>query len=117
MPNPNQPRPIGDILTYLEIIDTKIMRANDKHFHENRYWTYNSVKAFGLLLPYWSCDKIRGILKKLTEIGVILTGNFNKTKYDQTKWFSLSDEYLYLIETRAKPNTRKNWCRSQTYTR
>lgn len=29
-------------------------RANEKHFHDGYYWTYNSLKAFEELFPYMS---------------------------------------------------------------
>ena len=67
-------------------------KANNKHFYEGRYWTYNSVKAFGELFPYLSNDKVRRCLEKLEKSGEIVSGNFNKSHYDRTKWYSLNDQ-------------------------
>ena len=39
-------------------------RANEKHFHDGYYWTYNSLKAFEELFPYMSTKQIRGALEK-----------------------------------------------------
>lgn len=75
-------------------------RANDKHFHDNKYWTYNSVKAFGELFPYWSKDQVRRYLEKLEKAGEIVSGNFNQSHYDRTKWYSLNDQ----IELANMPN-------------
>lgn len=75
-------------------------KANNKHFHEGRYWTYNSVKAFGELFPYWSKDQVRRYLEKLEKSGEIVSGNFNKSHYDRTKWYSLNDQ----IELASMPN-------------
>ena len=66
-------------------------KANKKHFHEERYWTYNSTRAFVELFPFWTQRQIERILKNLEKDGAIITNNFNEVKYDRTKWYSLTD--------------------------
>ena len=61
--------------------------ANGKHQHDGRYWTYNSVKAFSELFPYFSPKQIRTALTRLENDGLILSGNFNNAGYDRTKWY------------------------------
>ena len=65
--------------------------ANENNYHEDKYWTYNSTKAFALLFPFWSPRKIGRVLKKLEDEGAIISGNFNGKRYDRTKWFTLSN--------------------------
>jgi hypothetical protein len=65
-------------------------KANKKHFYEGNYWTYNSVRAFSDLFPYWSAKQIDRILKSLINQNVLLTGNFNKAGYDKTKWYAIN---------------------------
>lgn len=65
--------------------------ANERHFYEGRYWTYNSVAAFTKLFPYLTTKQIRLGLDKLIEAGLIGTGNFNPSAYDRTRWFCLLD--------------------------
>ncbi len=62
--------------------------ANKKHFHDNYYWTYNSYDAFEKLFWFWTPKQIRRIIRNLEENGYIKTGNYNKTKYDRTKWYT-----------------------------
>ena len=64
-------------------------RANDKHFHDGSYWTYNSTRAFSELFPYLSEDQISRSLKKLQDANLIVKGNFNEKGYDRTTWFSI----------------------------
>ena len=52
--------------------------ANNKHYHDGRYWTYNSTKAFSELFPYWSEKQISRILTNLENNGAIIRGNYNK---------------------------------------
>lgn len=73
-------------------------KANRQHFYEGRYWTYNSSTAFAELFPYWSIDQIKRIIKKLKDQGVIDISNFNKTEFDRTNWYSVSDEILSQYE-------------------
>lgn len=65
--------------------------ANENNYHENMYWTYNSTKAFSQLFPFWSARKIGRILSKLEDDGAIISGNFNGSRYDRTKWFTLAN--------------------------
>lgn len=65
--------------------------ANNKNFFDGRYWTYNSIKAWSELFPYLSEKKIRNALKHLENEGLILTGNYNTSAYDRTRWYSFSD--------------------------
>ena len=68
--------------------------ANGKHFHDGRFWTYNSIDAFTKLFPFWTARQIRRILKSLEEKGVIVTGNYNTSAYDRTTWYAFGDSFL-----------------------
>jgi hypothetical protein len=70
--------------------------ANQTHFYEERYWTYNSMTAFAKLFPYFKEHQIRHIIDKLKEEKVLFIGNFNRTGFDRTQWYSVSDEVLAL---------------------
>lgn len=65
-------------------------KANKKHFHDDYYWTYNSIKAFEELFPFWTRKQIRRILETLEKKEAIKTGNFNKAGYDRTKWYTIA---------------------------
>ena len=71
--------------------------ANEKNFHDGKYWVYNSVKAFSALFPYWSKGQINRILNKLEDLQVLSVGNYNKVNYDRTKWYSVNQEIHLLI--------------------
>lgn len=73
-------------------------RANEKHFHDGYYWTYNSLKAFEELFPYMSNKQIRGALEKLEEEGIIVCGNYNNSTYDRTKWYAITEAGYELFQ-------------------
>ena len=68
--------------------------ANNANFHHGRYWTYNSIGAFCKIFPFWTEHQIRNILKKLMTDGILIKGNFNKSPYDKTIWYSIDEEVL-----------------------
>lgn len=68
-------------------------KANNKHFYKDRFWTYNSAKAFAELFPYLSEQQISRALKRLTDDGWLMKDNFNNNPFDRTCWYSLSDKY------------------------
>lgn len=63
---------------------------NNQNFHDGRYWTFNSVKAWSLDLPFLSEKQIRIALEKLENAGLVITGNYNKKSFDRTKWYSVN---------------------------
>lgn len=67
--------------------------ANGMHFHEGRTWTYNSVDALTKIFPFWTKAQIRRILERLENAGVLITGNFNQSTYDRTKWYAFGDSF------------------------
>lgn len=66
-------------------------RANKANEHDGYYWTFNSAKAFAELFPYFGQRKIARLLQQLEDENVILSGCYNKRKYDRTKWYSLPE--------------------------
>lgn len=81
-------------------------KANNKHFYNDRFWTYNSAKAFAELFPYLSEQQISRALKRLTDEGWLLKDNFNNNPFDRTNWYSLSDKYYdeFMPENREVNN-------------
>ena len=64
--------------------------ANEKHFHDGKYWTYNTVSAFEELFPYASKKQIRNALEHLRAEGLIETGNYNEKAFDRTLWYTFT---------------------------
>ena len=83
--------------------------ANNKHYHDGRFWTYNSAEAFTKLFPFWSQFQIKRILTSLESKGIILKGEFNESAYDRTRWYAFTDGFLQKLQLdRAKSYTRED---------
>lgn len=71
------------------------VRANRKagrHKHDGKHWTYGSTRHFAELFDYLSEKQVRGALDKLITCGYVETGNFNRSAYDRTRWFTLTEK-------------------------
>ena len=75
--------------------------ANNKHFYDGHYWTYNSMEAFTKIFDFWSKRQIERILKNLKDKEYIITGNYNDKQYDRTCWYSLTEKGKALIDGKS----------------
>ena len=66
--------------------------ANDKNFFDGTYWTYNSRRAYRELFPYMSERNINTAFEKLINDGLIITSSYNKSAYDRTLWYALTEK-------------------------
>lgn len=88
--------------------------ANGTNYYDGNYWTYNSVKALGILFPYASQNKIRNALKRLEEEGLIITGNYNKSAYDRTTWYALTEKGKSILQNYKMEVVKKQNQNSKT---
>jgi hypothetical protein len=72
--------------------------ANEKHFYDGHYWTYNSLAAFQKLFPYITKSKLERAIKNLKASGIIITGNYNETAYDRTTWYAITQKGMDIIK-------------------
>src|ERR1035437_294676 len=74
------------------LIKNRANRRNIFSYNEkDYYWTYNSSTAYAELFPYMNDRSIRRHFVELEKMGVVISGNFNKKNYDQTKWYSMNE--------------------------
>ena len=71
-------------------------KCNNQNYHNGKYWTYNSIKAFSALFPYMSESKIYRALKNLEENGLIEISDFNENRYKRPSWYTLTEKALKL---------------------
>ena len=54
-----------------------------------RWWTFNTYKEWQEQFPFWCEKTIKTCILNLEQKGYIISGNFNKMKYDRTKWYAI----------------------------
>lgn len=73
-------------------------KANNVNFYDGRYWTFNSMEAWGKQIDFMTINTIRRTLEKMEKEGLIVTGNYNTSRYDRTKWYALTDKANSIFE-------------------
>ncbi len=85
-------------------------RSENINYHEGRWWTYNAMKTYTALYPWWSMAQIRRIIDRCKAKGALLVGDFNPDRRDRTSWYSPSDELLTLY---GEPTPGESICENQ----
>ncbi|MEK1438365.1 hypothetical protein HCY76_09955 [Limosilactobacillus fermentum] len=67
-------------------------------------WIYNTYNAWQKQFPFWSIPTIRRTITSLEKQGVIVTGNFNKAGFDNTKWYRIDYQKLESMSRRCDQN-------------
>lgn len=67
-------------------------------------WIYNTYNAWQKQFPFWSIPTIRRTITSLEKQGVIVTGNFNKAGFDNTKWYRIDYQKLESMIRRCDQN-------------
>ncbi len=81
---------------------------SNRNYYNGAFWTYNSIKNYHEIFPYLTDRKISNALKKLEEQGIIQTGNYNKSSYDRTKWYALTEKGLSIMQKCEMENTKSH---------
>lgn len=56
---------------------------------DGKKWIYNSMNAWQEQFPFWAVKTVKRIFSSLEESGLVIAGNYNKVKFDQTKWYTI----------------------------
>lgn len=66
---------------------------------DGRRWIYNTMDEWHDQF-YWikSIRTINNHFKKLEEMGLVITGNYNKKGFDRTKWYTIDYDQLHKME-------------------
>lgn len=83
-------------------------KANNVNFYDGHYWTYNSTKALSELFPYVSKNTISRALHHLEKEGLIIVGNYNKSAYDRTTWYAMTEKGILLLNGSDDSSSKEN---------
>lgn len=63
---------------------------NSKHKYDGKTWIFNSYPEWQKQFPFWSLITIKRTIYSLEKQKLLLIGNYNKAKFDKTKWYSIN---------------------------
>lgn len=69
-------------------------------------WIYNTYQQWQAQFPFWSIQQIGRFIRSLEEQGLLISGSYNKTRADRTKWYRVN--YPLLNDLNSKLNTLDN---------
>ena len=82
-------------------------KSEGSNIKDGRVWTFNSYKAFATHFDYLTEKQVRRAILKLEELGVLVSGSYNRWPGDRTKWYSI-DSPEYRIDMETCPNGRSH---------
>jgi DnaD/phage-associated family protein len=68
-----------------------------KHLIDDVPWIYNSYEAWHSQINFLCKRTIIRAIKKLEDAEVVLSSNFNRSKMDKTKWYTIDYEKLNIL--------------------
>ena len=80
------------------------------HEFEGVKWFYKTLEDWQTEFPFWSTMTIRRTLTNLEKQKVIRIGNFNKKKFDKTKWYTIE----YQCVNRRCVQSEQTMCSNRT---
>lgn len=73
---------------------TNINKSKQVNSREDETWVYHSADSISKALEIYTARQIRYAIKKAHDHQLIKKANYNKTKYDRTTWYSLTDKAI-----------------------
>lgn len=84
------------------LLQLEFLISISQHTYNGKKWTYQSGEEMHKkYFPFWSKATINRIIKDLLDEGYIVEDNFNKKKFDKTRWFALNFEKLKTLKSIA----------------
>ncbi|WEV56152.1 replication protein [Ligilactobacillus acidipiscis] len=65
-----------------------------KNVRDGNKWIYNSIAEWQKQFPFWSKDTVKRTINSLEKQGCLIVGNYNKAKFDKTKWYRINYDSL-----------------------
>jgi len=80
----------------------------DRNFYDGNTWMYQTHKEIAAHFIYFSHKQVERIIESLIKQGVIKKGNYNKTKFDRTVWYSFVNEEIFALSRNREMEISKS---------
>lgn len=96
--------PTAIFLTHLSFWTEKNL-ANGRHLYDGYVWSHDTLKALQTLIPCYSKKQIEKMINNCESNGLVIKGNYNKTRYDRTCWYALTPKaFVYFTDLNTNEN-------------
>ena len=82
-----------------------------KKVRDGYKWVYNSYQDWNKQFPFWSLSTLKRTIKSLEKNGYLVSGNYNKAKFDKTKWYRIDYSKLCMSQRlgQNEPTISSKW--------
>jgi hypothetical protein len=95
----------------LQVMQFRLSSSNE--VKEGKNWISCSYKDWQKEVPFWSDSTIKRAIKSLEDAGILVTANWNESKLDKTKWYSVNYEKLQEYESENFITLEQQWTSQQ----
>lgn len=94
---------LNESIVFLQL---EFMIAISSNERNGKRWTYQSLEDLRKMFPFWSRETINRAIKSLhKKMGLIEIQNFNRHKYDRTRWFAINEANVAKLKS-IRPSGR-----------
>lgn len=76
----------------LQQIHYWLLKSNN--VRDGHRWVYNSYSEWNKQFPFWSRNTLIRTFNRLEKQGYLISANYNKAKFDKTKWYRIDYQRL-----------------------
>jgi len=76
----------------LEMLYFRLSKTN--HIYDGKKWWFGSIKHIQKSFPFYTEKQVWRIMNSLEKQKAVIVGNYNKMKYDRTKWYTMTEEAI-----------------------
>ena len=81
------------------LLQFEFWQSISEHIYEDKIWFYKSIQEIRETFRFWSVETIKRTVASIVKHNFVLTGNFNKSKFDKTTWYSLNFQELAKLKS------------------
>jgi len=79
------------------------LKSDKSHKHNGKNWICSTYEDLQKKFPFWSLSTIKRIIRKLEKNQILISNNFNQSKTDRTKWYTIDyDKFDSLLNTKGE---------------
>ncbi len=98
----------------------RINRKRKKNLRNGKCWMYQSRADMAAHFPYMNYEAVRWGLERLIELGILVSDNYNRAKFDKTLWYAFVDEKKFGVDQESidqeEENSKKSYERGKPQT-
>lgn len=102
--SPTLAKMLGDLEEAAILQQIHYWTQKNMNIRDGYSWVYNSMKDWWKQLPWFKTEKtLRSKFTSLEKKGLLVTGNYNKAKFDRTKWYRIDyDAFSQMVTAYGK---------------